>query len=505
MRAREIILEMSNAVRKDSSSPNTNRYFNIGSGNLGYILNQTGENSFYPSSDREQFDSVKELTDAIKNFEDKVHGKIIWTNPEALNNSRAFGVLKLRNENGQVVYVGKLLHSNRAMIDNNRHKHDPTDSNPNKFDTAALTKLGYVYGGSKSTLYDISKLRDLSNTALKTGNWSDYDAYLNNPTQQRTTKVSTQSYGFEPVDVLNPLTNLTVAEVVSQVEEKYQDTIPSLVAVTKLVASGKPGPYPLPDMPLNKFATQFCEILQPLAIASGGLLIEDYNTKNSLMTFNSSRSATGWDSKLVMPNGEVLNVSTKKEQGFPSSVTTFVKVIDELSDKEIRNFKNEIAILKSIMSATITPNKKDMGALQLAVDLNLITPRDAEYISRLHTKQNTRDYKATTGRDFEMPSDAPESVVNMINLGKKNSKYGLHPYYNALYYVMNSLVNTLNSNKKMKDLLKNLYAKSNSVLISTRMSKDSFMFVRKNADIRITAEPGYTPDWANKKLSFIVS
>ena len=506
MRVKEIIVEMSNAVRKDTSDPNVNRYFNVGSGRLGHVLNQTGDNNFYPSSGRDQFDSLKELTDTIKNFENKVHSKIIWTNPEALNNARAFGVLKLVNEKNNIVYVGKLLKSNHTMIHNTKHGHDSNDSHPNKFDTSALTKLGYVYG--RTSQYDTTKLRELSNIAIRTGDWSDYESYINNPnkvTAQSGQSQQVQSQGFEPVDVLNPLTNLTRTDIVFQIEKKYQNTIASLVEVTKLIASGKSGPYPLPNMSVNKFATQFCEILQPLAIASGGLSIEDYDTKNSLLSFNSSRSEKGWDSKLTMPDGQILNVSTKRDKGFPSTLSTFDKIIDEVSPAEAKYFKNEISILKTIIASPVTPRENNMGVLKLAADLKVISNSDAEYISKMYTPQNARDYRATEGKDFEIPKDAPPSVINYINKGKETSRHGLHPYYNSLYYVMTMLAQKLNSNNKMKELLKNLYNKSNSVLISTVTNGNSFIFVRKNADVNITAKPGYVPDWANKMLSFYVS
>ena len=515
MRAKEIITEMANATRKGTDDPNVNRYFNVWPGNkLGNVLNNTGRNGHYPQTvDKTKFDSLEELNNAIKEFE-RSRGKIYWTNEKERNNARAFGVLELVNEKNKTVYVGKLLPSTDLMYQTRPpYVHDKNDSVPGMFDTAALTKLGYVYGRSKTTTYDKTKLRNLSNTAIATGDWSAYEDYIRNPnkvtTQPDQSKIgqskSAQSHGFEPADILNPLTNLTVSDVVSQIERKYQNTIPSLVEVTKLVASGKPGPYPLPDMEVNKFATQFCEILQPLAIASGGLPIEGYDTKNSLLTFNASRSAKGWDSKLTMTTGKELNVSTKNNVGFNSTIATFDKFIDKLSTSEEKSFKNEIETLKTLMVAPIKPNKENMGLLKLAADLKVISYSDAKYIANLYTNLNTGDQRRTHGKEFEMPSDAPESVINYIIKGKGDSVHGLHPYHNALYYVMTMLAKKLNENSKMKELLKLLYNQSNSVLISTIIDRNSFRFVRKNADINITAKPGYVSDAATKRLGFHIS
>ena len=166
---------------------------------------------------------------------------------------------------------------------------------------------------------------------------------------------------------------------------------------------------------------------------------------------------------------------------------------------------NGITLSVNLIPTPHSPSiENNMGVLKLAADLNIISESDAEYISKMYTRQNARDYKATTGKDFEIPSNAPTSVINYINKGKETSSHGLHPYYNSLYYVMTMLAKKLNDNSKMKELLKLLYNQSNSVLISTVTNGNSFSFVRKNADINITAKPGYVPDWANKMLSFYV-
>lgn len=167
-------------------------------------------------------------------------------------------------------------------------------------------------------------------------------------------------------------------------------------------------------------------------------------------------------------------------------------------------YPEEISALRIINDSPIQPRPGNIGALQIAVDQNYITPEDAEGICKLWRREKPRELHAR-GIDNPIPPGTSDRVINIINKTPPSKDNGPSPYYQALYTVMTEVGNYFNKNPKMNELLNKIFASDNIIFISTVATKDSFRFVQKAAHIKLATKESYHPFEAKKKLAFEVT
>lgn len=170
----------------------------------------------------------------------------------------------------------------------------------------------------------------------------------------------------------------------------------SLYALAVRVANGETFPLyfsPPEDVTFEAFRDYFCEILHPIAIQVGSYVnksTEDPitflggSTKDTLISFDVSKTAGLSDSIIYNSSGKELKISSKGGAiGASSSVGNLLNCIEELKITEsgrklIRKHKKAIDLLTTIQS-----EGQYNAPLVLAVELGIINEKEADQVRAL--------------------------------------------------------------------------------------------------------------------------
>ena len=197
-----------------------------------------------------------------------------------------------------------------------------------------------------------------------------------------------------PQDILTHLDNLTPDDIVAQVQEKFPGSI--LVTVTQHLASGGELPYTFPapaEMDLSAFQDYFCELLQPIALQTGqyegeaaaaaATFLPGGGFSDTTISFGASKTEGLSDSVMTSPDGLSIKVSSKGGAGATASVVNILNAYEELlQTKEGKKLSKK---LQSTIDTLVTIKQTSMseGPLVLAIENELISMEDAEYIRQL--------------------------------------------------------------------------------------------------------------------------
>jgi hypothetical protein len=503
MRVSEILNEMSSIVKKTKLSQESSPWINTGSGKLGPVLYLSGETYLFPNrdnnnDDRYKFDSIEELQQSIdwfNNTSSGAGGHIIWTNPAGKNTARAFAVTNVHNEKGDRFWIGKYMTNTKREYTGSSYHNDDSMST---FDTSVMQNLGYVLSDGR-TLRNRGQehLDKPSKNALKTNKWDEYNKFISDPNQNTTTPKSENS-NLEPSSVLNPLTDLSLTDIVNQVTNKFANVNQSLIDITNIIASGKAGPYLLPEgIGKNAFTVQFCEILQPMALVSGAVKINNKDLVNSTISYNSSKIGKLGDSVINNSNEKII-VSSKKETGSASSLDGLNQYVNRLSPEEKNQYKTELELLKYLTEVK-DPIPTQLGPLKVAVYFNLLSPSDATFISNLDHLEPAK-YLARNNKQKTLPDNASDNIKELLIKSGDPDRSGPSPYHQILKYLMNQIASLLNNDNKFQSLLNLLLEKGNVILMSTIVKGNQFNFEHKTqAKLNAMA---YNKNYVNGMLGF---
>jgi hypothetical protein len=200
--------------------------------------------------------------------------------------------------------------------------------------------------------------------------------------------------GLSPQDLLTNKSDLTANDILNQLAEKLGTDNP-LYDVTYRLVAGEPLPMTF-DAPENlsfsAFRDYFCEILQPIALQMGqyegnaGEAAEIFlngNFKNTLISFDSTKTAGLSDSIMTSDEGKSIKVSTKGGKGATASTTNLINSVDELSQTEGGNklrekYADTIEIIREIKR-----RGQALSPIYLGLKFDIIDETDARMILSL--------------------------------------------------------------------------------------------------------------------------
>lgn len=543
MRYREITSEMSSVTRRRTG---TFPLYNGGQGKYGNVLKYQDQVLVYPDfRDKVEIDPKREspflfqketkknvskrvagpaafnranksgnlaFDNAIKELDKQARaagGTVEWMNPESRSEAGAIVSRKFTNEKNQVFYFAKFLSNNLGAFAGG---HDPNNEKLNRWDNNFFEKIGYItsQGNRFGKHSNQQHLKNLYKTALRTNSWDEVEkARL----QIQDPIAAGERDSFGPKGVLTNMDNLTNSNIIQQISKKFADTRPELVAIAEMAATPGTTVYPVPTgMDPGIFAKSFCEILHPMAVVAGNLDLPGY--KGSLagakITFPASNSEALSDSYL-MDKGIKILLSSKAGGGTRSSLGSIGEYLKQtkLSPQEKRQYSQQLKALDTIAKKAQKPNPRDIGPLQIAIDLGLLADDGtAQYIASLDPS-TPQDYRLINRKDKEIPADAPDSVVGLIN-AVTPSKGGPSPYHQAIYTIMTRVVDYFNKDQKMSQLLKKVLSNANYYLINTVRAPGGVAFTAKPlqeeaAQIKLSLGESYHRDHIKKKLAFEIA
>jgi hypothetical protein len=200
--------------------------------------------------------------------------------------------------------------------------------------------------------------------------------------------------GLSPQDLLTDKLDLTAQDIVKQLAVSLGEKHP-LYVVSQRIASGEQLPihFTAPqDVSFSAFRDYFCEILQPMALQNGNYtgnageaaeIFMDGTFEDTVISFDTSKTAGLSDSILTNPSGKIIKVSTKGGAGAKASVGNLLTSVEEMKQtaagkRLMRKYQDTISLLEDIK------REGQHGApLMLAVKYGLINDKEAAQVSAL--------------------------------------------------------------------------------------------------------------------------
>jgi len=200
--------------------------------------------------------------------------------------------------------------------------------------------------------------------------------------------------GLSPQDLLSDKIDLTASDIISQLESSLGKKNP-LFVLAQRVANGEELPlhFTAPDdVSFSAFRDYFCEILQPIALQTGNYtgnageaaeIFMDGTFEDTVISFDTSKTAGLSDSILTGPSGKIIKVSTKGGAGAKASVKNLLDSVEEMKQttagkRLIRKYQETISLLEDIK------REGQSGApLMLGVKYGIINAKEASQIEDL--------------------------------------------------------------------------------------------------------------------------
>jgi hypothetical protein len=322
------------------------------------------------------------------------------------------------------------------------------------------------------------------------GNYWDNQTGLGNYRYKGKAAVKTQS-NATPQDILSQPDDLSAADIVQQIEQKFPGS--SLVTVAQHLASGGELPFSFlrpAEMDISAFQDYFCELLQPIALQTGqftgeaqeagSVFLGEGGYADTVISFSKSKTQGLSDSIMTAPDGRSIKVSSKGGKGAPASVINILDAYDELQRtangrKLTKKLINTVEILN-----TIKNTGQAEGPLVLAQQFGIITEKDAEFIRAL---KKVRPLPLDSFKDVSISGQEPSK--NLVKLAKeRNTKEPMQ--VNFFYHLMASVA------FKVADYVNN----------KTDFSKDTAVILNNGAVVQIyTKVSARGQQWTLQKFS----
>jgi hypothetical protein len=200
--------------------------------------------------------------------------------------------------------------------------------------------------------------------------------------------------GLSPQDLLSDKIDLTSDDIINQLATSLGTDNP-LYTVAQRIASGEKLPlhFTAPnDVSFSAFRDYFCEILQPIALQTGNYtgnageaaeVFMDGSFADTLISFDTSKTAGLSDSILTNPQGKIIKISTKGGAGAKASVKNLLDSVEEMKQtpagkRLIRKYQETISLLEDIK------REGQAGSpLMLGVKFGIINAKEASQIEDL--------------------------------------------------------------------------------------------------------------------------
>jgi hypothetical protein len=265
---------------------------------------------------------------------------------------------------------------------------------------------------------------------------------------QADAKGSKEKVGYKPSQVLTDFRSQTPASILSQIATRFgPDSDEYRAAEIITSATSFPVSVPAGNMDFAGFRDYFCEMIQPIVLIQGqpvkgnaaraAEVFMNGTFSDCVVSFNTKPSGELYDSLLINPAGKQIKLSSKGATGAMASSVNLLVAVRELEAAGMTRFREEYAEPIRILEV-IDKGNHNSAPLELAVDLDMITPAEAEQVMSLDRYDGVKDfdidktnlsknlktiYKERTAKDVSkivplnhMISSIAYKVCNQINL-----------------------------------------------------------------------------------------
>jgi hypothetical protein len=256
--------------------------------------------------------------------------------------------------------------------------------------------------------------------------WKNNDIAGGYALQSKSSKKESMGYG--PSDVLTQLDSQTPEQIVKQIKAKFPDG-PMAIATDFVMSGAKSFTIPGEGVHFEAFRDYFCEILHPLAMASGAyngnaheaeeIFFKGSSFSDATISFSSSKTNGLYDS-LMEQGGRKIKLSSKGDGGAAASVSNLSEAVDILrragkSGKMLDQYKKTIQIIDEIRQASA-----EDGPLIVGVTLKVITQEESEYIRGLKNVGGNVHYldyeKQVQGGKIKFPTKNLLDIWNSVGV-----------------------------------------------------------------------------------------
>jgi hypothetical protein len=325
--------------------------------------------AFFPA-DGGAYQTPEELTQAISQIESQLGHQIDFVG--TVMKQGGFGVAEFELENGQPLFAGKYFRQIQIPYNKNNWKNDQV---PGEY-------------------------------------------------QLQTKSTKKESAGYGPSDVLKNLDNQNTQTLLTQIVEKFGADSPLTMAANYVAAGKKSFVIPGDGIQFEAFRDYFCEILHPMAMASGAF---DGNAKEAekiffrgssfakaAISFSASKTNGLYDS-LMESGGNKIKLSSKGAGGAAASVSNLSEAVDILartgkSQAMLNQYQKTIDIIQTIKKASAKQAPIDLG-----LSLGIINEKEALAITNL--ANDTTRYRAMESQiqAGQLPKWMTKNLLNIWN------------------------------------------------------------------------------------------
>jgi hypothetical protein len=360
--------------------------------------------SFFPAEGG-TYETPEELAQAVAEVESQLGHQIDFTN---IMKQGGFGVAEFELENGQPLFAGRYFKQIQIPYNKNNWKNDQV---PGEY------RL-----------------------------------------QSKSTKKETAGYG--PSDVLTNLDNQTTKTLLAQITAKFGSDSP-LTQAAQFVAAGKKSfVISGQDVQFEAFRDYFCEILHPMAMASGAydgnareaekIFFQGSSFAKAAISFSSSKTNGLYDS-LMETGGNKIKLSSKGAGGAAASVSNLSEAVDILaragkSQEMLSKYKKTIDIIQ-----TIKKDSAEMGPIDLGVELGIINEAEAQAIVKLKDDPTRYRDMETQIQAGNKPRWMTKNLLNIWNSVGVKVPDKATPFYKILAGLAKSVGTYLNTKTDFGD------------------------------------------------------
>ena len=303
---------------------------------------------------------------------------------------------------------------------------------------------------------------------------------------------SKEKVGYKPSDVLTDFKSQTPESILAQIEAKFgSESNEYQAAVIITSAESFPIAVPAGNMDFAGFRDYFCEMLQPCILINGqpvkGNAAEAASTfmgKNGfsdcVVSFNTKTSGELYDSLLVNSKGKQIKLSSKGAKGAMASSVNLLNSVRELEAAGMTQFRKQYKDVIEILE-TIDKGNHDSGPLNLAIQLDMITPGEAEQVMSL------KKYDGVKNFDID-DTDVSKNLKKIYKDRTAEDPSKIIPLNHMVSSIAYKVCNEINTKTNFSDAAADILNNSAFVQMYTEAKKSGDEFIIQ----------GFTTVWPSK-------
>jgi len=257
--------------------------------------------------------------------------------------------------------------------------------------------------------------------------------------------------GLTPQDILTRQSNLTPADIVSQIAEKFGTDSP-LTKVAKNISRGQRLPLTIdapPGISFTAFRDYFCELLHPIALQTGNYrgnagqaamkFLNQDSFSGTSINFGTDKTEGLSDSILISDDGKKIKVSSKGAGGAQASAKNLLDAVNELrgtNPQLARKHKEIIGVIQEMVTAG-----QGGAPLVLGVKYGIIDAGDSDMIKSLKGQSRVT---LVSVKNMAMSSKLKKLILER----KTDDPENVNLYFHALAAVAHKVADHVNEKTK---------------------------------------------------------